>query len=114
MIIEILNVSKVYKRNTKKFYALKNLSLKVNKGEIFGMLGPNGAGKTTTLKIIAGIINPSSGKVLIKGEPVGEKSRLCIGFLPENPSFFKNLKARELLNLIGDLFGFPPKKRGRG
>lgn len=111
MIVEILNVSKIYKRNIKKFYALKNLSLKISKGEIFGMLGPNGAGKTTTLKIIAGIINPSSGKVLIKGEPVGEKSKLCIGFLPENPSFFKNLKAVELLNLVGDLFGFSPEKK---
>lgn len=111
MIVEILNVSKIYKRNIKKFYALKNLSLKIGKGEIFGMLGPNGAGKTTTLKIIAGIINPSSGKVLIKGEPSGEKSRLCIGFLPENPSFFKNLKARELLNLVGDLFGFSQERK---
>lgn len=111
MIVEILNVSKIYKRNIKKFHALKNLSLKISKGEIFGMLGPNGAGKTTTLKIIAGIINPSSGKVLIKGEPVGEKSKLCIGFLPENPSFFKNLKAVELLNLVGDLFGFSPEKK---
>jgi len=111
MIIEILNISKIYKRNIKKFYALKNLSLTINKGEIFGMLGPNGAGKTTTLKIIAGIINPSSGKVLIKGEPVGDRTKWLIGFLPENPSFFKNLKARELLNLVGELFGFPEKKK---
>lgn len=111
MIIEISNVSKIYKRNIKKFYALKNLSLQIREGEIFGMLGPNGAGKTTTLKIIAGIINPSSGKVLIKGEPVGEKTKSQIGFLPENPSFFKNLKARELLNLVGDLFNFSPMKK---
>lgn len=111
MIIEITNVSKIYKRNIKKFYALKNLSLQIKEGEIFGMLGPNGAGKTTTLKIIAGIINPSSGKVLIKGEPVGEKTKSQVGFLPENPSFFKNLKARELLNLVGDLFNFPSEKK---
>lgn len=111
MIIEISNVSKIYKRNIKKFYALKNLSLQIREGEIFGMLGPNGAGKTTTLKIIAGIINPSSGKVLIKGEPVGEKTKSQIGFLPENPSFFKNLKARELLNLVGDIFNFSPMKK---
>ncbi|MGQ9619194.1 MAG: ABC transporter ATP-binding protein, partial [Candidatus Aminicenantia bacterium] len=69
------------------------------------------AGKTTTLKIIAGIINPSSGKVLIKGKPVGESSKWEIGFLPENPSFFKNLKAREFLSLIGDLFNFPEDKK---
>lgn len=111
MIIEISHVSKIYKRNIKKFYALKDLSLEIKEGEIFGMLGPNGAGKTTTLKIIAGIINPSSGKVLIKGEPIGEKSKSQIGFLPENPSFFKNLKARELLDLVGDLFNFSPQKK---
>lgn len=111
MIIEITNVSKIYKRNIKKFYALKNLSLQIKEGEIFGMLGPNGAGKTTTLKIIAGITNPSEGKVMIKGKPVGENSKWEIGFLPENPSFFKNLKARELLNLVGDLFNFSPEKK---
>ncbi len=113
MIIEIFNVSKIYKRNIKKFYALRNLSLKIKEGEIFGMLGPNGAGKTTTLKIIAGIIRPSSGKVFIKGEPVGESSKWITGFLPENPSFFKNLKARELLSLVGDLFDYPAEKKKR-
>ncbi len=111
MIIEITDVSKIYKRNIKKFYALKNLFLQIKEGEIFGMLGPNGAGKTTTLKIIAGITNPSEGKVIIKGKPVGENSKWEIGFLPENPSFFKNLKAKELLNLVGDLFNFPPEKK---
>lgn len=111
MIIEITNVSKIYKRNIKRFYALKNLSLQIKEGEIFGMLGPNGAGKTTTLKIIAGITNPSAGRVMVKGKPAGENSKWEIGFLPENPSFFKNLKARELLNLVGDLFNFPSEKK---
>lgn len=86
--------------------ALDNLSLQLQRGEIFGFLGPNGAGKTTTLKILMHLLRPTSGNARILGESVSSVSiRRRIGYLPENPYFYDYLTAEELLTYAGRLFG---------
>lgn len=86
--------------------ALDDLSLTVHRGEVFGFLGPNGAGKTTTLKILMGLIYPSSGRAWIMDRPVGDVHvKHQIGFLPESPYFYDYLTAEEFLRFYGQLFG---------
>ena len=86
--------------------ALERLDLEVHTGEIFGFLGPNGAGKTTTLKILMGLIYPTSGKAWILGHKVGEVAmKQQVGFLPESPYFYDYLTAEEFLSFYGQLFG---------
>ncbi len=89
--------------------AVKNLSLHVPAGELFGFLGPNGAGKTTTIKMIAGLLQPTSGRVLLGGydlerEPVQAKAAL--GFIPDRPFLYEKLSANEFLRFIGGIYGF--------
>jgi ABC-2 type transport system ATP-binding protein len=94
--------------------ALDELSLTVEKGEIFGFLGPNGAGKTTTLKMLMDLIRPTSGSARILGEPVTSVSmRRRIGYLPENPYFYDYLTAEELLLYAGSLFGLREPELGQ-
>jgi len=85
--------------------AVEHLDLEVRKGEIFGFLGPNGAGKTTTLKIIMGLIYPTSGKAWILERKVGDVAvKHQVGFLPEAPYFYDYLTAEEFLRFYGQLF----------
>lgn len=104
--IEINNLSKTF--IGKKFLrveALKNLSLTIESGEIFGFLGPNGAGKSTTIKTIMGLIRPSSGVAMVMGQLSGSPlSRQNVGYLPENPSFYDFLSASEYLDFVGHAF----------
>ncbi len=86
--------------------ALTGLSLTVERGEIFGFLGPNGAGKTTTIKILMGLVRPTTGHAVVLGRPAGEnESRRRIGFLPESPYFYDYLTAEEFLGFYGQLAG---------
>lgn len=95
---------------TKKFgdfVAVDNLTLEVKSGEFFGFLGPNGAGKTTTIKMIAGLIQPTSGKIFICGidalkEP--ERAKSCLAYVPDQPYMYDKLTGREFLYFIGGLF----------
>jgi ABC-2 type transport system ATP-binding protein len=90
----------------KRICALSQLDLTVHEGEVFGYLGPNGAGKTTTLKLLIGLLHPTSGKVRVLGRPPGDvRAKEKIGFLPEQPSFYEYLTGRELLNFYGQLLG---------
>ena len=92
--------------------AVRGLSFEVEEGEVVGFLGPNGAGKTTTLKMLLGLIRPTSGKIEILGRPLGHpESRAAIGFLPENPYFYGYLDAWELLDLKGRLHGLGRSER---
>jgi ABC-2 type transport system ATP-binding protein len=89
------------------YRALDGLSLQVEEGEVFGFLGPNGAGKSTTLKLLMGLIFPTSGTARILGKPVTDlETRKHIGFLPENPYFYDYLTAEELLTYFARLGGF--------
>ncbi|MCK5306964.1 MAG: ABC transporter ATP-binding protein [Candidatus Omnitrophica bacterium] len=107
-VIEIKNLTKDFRSDlfAKKRRALNNISLEIKEGEIFGYLGPNGAGKTTTLKIIVGLLFPTSGCVRLLGKTsYSSKSRQGMGFLPENPYFYEYLTAGEYLKFCGQLFG---------
>jgi ABC-2 type transport system ATP-binding protein len=108
-VVEIENLTKDFQVGFWKkrpVRALDNLSLQVNKGEIFGFLGPNGAGKSTTIKILMHLLNPTSGKARILGNAVDSVAmHQSIGYLPENPYFYDYLTPEELLTYVGKLFG---------
>src|SRR6267143_7194088 len=115
--IEILGLEKTYKvgfwrKRPKR--ALHPLHLTVEEGEIFGFLGPNGAGKTTTLKLLMGLVFPTSGSARILGrEWTDPQVKAQVGFLPEQPYFYDHLTAHELLNYYGQLSGVPGNERAR-
>lgn len=105
---------------TKKFLqrgevvAVDNLTLDVEEGEIFGFLGPNGAGKTTTIKMLLGLIFPTSGTATMLGRPIGDvEARRQISYLPESPYFYDHLTGGELLDFFGRLFGLEETARRR-
>src|SRR6266566_4424763 len=115
--IEILGLEKIYRvgfwRKRPK-QALRPLNLTVEDGEIFGFLGPNGAGKTTTLKMLMGLVFPTSGTARILGMELDDpRMKAQIGFLPEQPYYSDYLTARELLQYYGHLSGVDPKQLGR-
>jgi ABC-2 type transport system ATP-binding protein len=86
--------------------AVADLSVTVGEGEIFGFLGPNGAGKTTSVKMLLGLVEPTSGRGEMLGRPLGDReSRRRVGFLPEHFRFHDSFTARELLRFHGRLFG---------
>jgi ABC-2 type transport system ATP-binding protein len=90
--------------------AVKGVSFEVRRGEIFGFLGPNGAGKTTTIKMLTGLIEPTSGEAHLFGERVpAAHSRQKIGFLPENPYVYPYLTPREFVEMSGQLSGMKGK-----
>ncbi len=97
------------------YRALDQLTLSVERGEVFGFLGPNGAGKTTTLKLLMQLVYPTSGHAELLGQPVGTISvKRRIGYLPENPYFYDHLTAEELLTYFAGLFGYrAPDRRVR-
>jgi ABC-2 type transport system ATP-binding protein len=102
--IEANGLRKVFGDNV----AVKNLTLQVKQGEIFGFLGPNGAGKTTSIKMLLNLIAPTAGSANLLGLPLGNRqTRKKIGFLPEHFRFHEWLTAAEFLTLHGDLYGIP-------
>jgi ABC-2 type transport system ATP-binding protein len=107
--INVENLKKSYDGQTN---ALNNLNLSIPKGEIFGFLGPNGSGKTTTVRILNGILSPTSGHAEILGIPVGENNieihRLC-GVMTESSSCYENLTAKENLMFFGKMHGMDEK-----
>ena len=108
IVIRTENLTKVFKVGFrgKSAAALKGLNLEVNKGEIFGFLGPNGAGKTTTIKILMGLIYPTTGKAWILDKEANDiEVKNHIGFLPEQPYFYDYLTSLEFLRFYGQLFG---------
>src|SRR2546426_2731451 len=80
--------------------AVRNLTLEVPRGEVFGFLGPNGAGKSTSLKMLLGLVTPTSGSARVLDNPAGDiKTRAKVGFLPEHFRFYDWLTSAELLKL---------------
>ena len=91
---------------TRRVVAVKDLSLRIEPGEVYGLLGPNGSGKSTTLKIILGLVSPTRGRTEIFGRDSSlVESREAVGFLPENPYFYKYLTGEETLRFFGRLCG---------
>jgi ABC-2 type transport system ATP-binding protein len=91
-----------------KFVAVNGIDLHVPRGELFGFLGPNGAGKTTTLRMIAGILRPTEGRIWLGGndliaEPMAAKARL--GFIPDRPFVYEKLTGAEFLRFVAGLYG---------
>lgn len=103
-MIELTNVTKRY--GTK--LAVDNLTLGVPAGELFAFLGPNGAGKTTTIKMLCGLLFPTSGTVRVGGFDVqkeGDRARQLISYVPDQPFLYEKLTGREFLQFIADLYG---------
>lgn len=114
--ITAVKLHKVFKSGLKgtRVTALKELSLAVEAGEVFGLLGPNGAGKTTAIKIFMGLIYPTSGRAEILGRaPWDVRVKGRIGFLPEGPYFYDYLTGVEFLDFYGRLFGLGHGERRR-
>lgn len=103
-MIELKSLGKKYG----DFQAVSNLSLMVKPGEMFGFLGPNGAGKTTTIRMLMGILVPSSGSVAIDNKDAFRdrvEINRVIGYLPDAPIFYDFLKGREILQFVGEMHG---------
>ncbi|RLE01974.1 MAG: ABC transporter ATP-binding protein [Candidatus Aminicenantes bacterium] len=107
-MLELKNLSKRYG----VIRAVDDVTFRVKPGEILGYLGPNGAGKTTTIKILAGLLEPTSGSIFYQGEDVRGKMtafKRIIGYVPEEPAVYPHLSALEYLELVGRLRGLPEK-----
>lgn len=103
-MIELIDLTKRYN----DFPAVNGLNLVIEKGEIFGFIGPNGAGKTTTINMMAGVLAPTSGAVMICGINIQDhpkKAKSKIGYIPDRPYLYEKLTGIEFLKFIGDLYG---------
>ncbi|WP_127572516.1 lantibiotic protection ABC transporter ATP-binding protein [Paenibacillus xylaniclasticus] len=105
-ILQTNGVSKRFKGQT----VVDAISLTVRRGTVYGLMGPNGAGKTTLLKMIAGLLNPSSGEIQFDGEAWSRKSLEQIGSLIESPALYGNLTARENLKVHTMMLGLPERR----
>jgi ABC-2 type transport system ATP-binding protein len=114
VVIETHNLTKVYRDfwGRQKVRALKALDLEVRRGEIFGLLGPNGSGKSTTIKLLLGLLFPTSGRALVFDKDATDvRKNERIGYLPEESYLYKFLNAEETLDFYGRLFNMPSAKR---
>jgi len=106
--VSLKNISRIYPvpLRREKLVAVRDLSLEVQEGEVYGLLGPNGSGKSTTLKMLLGLVTPTSGTAEVFGhDSRAFAARSEVGFLPENPYFYKFLTAEETLRFYGKLCG---------
>ncbi len=110
-MLQIENLTKTYKGSGK---GVRNLTLSLSAGDIYGFIGHNGAGKTTTLKCIAGILDFKEGKILVDGHDVREEDLLCksmIAYIPDNPDLPEYLTGIQYLNFISDIYGLSKEAR---
>jgi ABC-2 type transport system ATP-binding protein len=104
---EMLQIQGVVKRYG-KFTAVAGVSLDVHRGEIFGFLGPNGAGKTTTIRMVAGVMKPTEGRILVAGEDLQlhpERAKAKVGYIPDRPYLYEKLSGGEFLRFVAGLWG---------
>jgi len=110
-MIKLVNLTKLYGKLT----AVNGINLEVAQGEVFGFLGPNGAGKTTTIKMMAGLLRPTSGSALIGGYDVQQKplkAKFITGFIPDRPFLYEKLTATEFMHFVAKLYDMNnPKTR---
>ncbi|MGP0565300.1 ABC transporter ATP-binding protein [Nitrospina sp. 32_T5] len=107
-MIELIDLVKTYR----DVHAVKGVNLKVPPGEFFGFLGPNGAGKTTTIKMLVGLLKPTSGSVVIGGYDVSKdplRAKSIFGYIPDRPFIYEKLTGREYLMFIAKLYGVDMK-----
>ncbi len=107
-MIRIENLTKKYDRLT----AVEGLSLNIEPGELFAFLGPNGAGKTTTIKVLTGLLKPTTGRAFIGGHDVQQEhieAKRLIGYIPDHPYLYEKLSGRDFFQFVGDLFMVDPK-----
>jgi ABC-2 type transport system ATP-binding protein len=98
----------------RRVHAVEDLTLSVNEGEIFGFVGPNGAGKTTTIKMLMGLIFPTSGRAFVFDAPIpSEAAKKRIGYLPEQPAWYEFLSGMEAMRFFATLAGVPSAERAR-
>ncbi len=100
-ILECRNLSKKYGSH---FYALNNLNLSLDQGQIVGLLGPNGSGKTTLIKLINGLLIPAGGEVLIDGMSPGVETRKIVSYLPERTYLDESMKVRDIIRYFSDFY----------
>ncbi len=108
-MIKLDHVTKSYGPKT----AVRDLSLEIGEGELFAFLGPNGAGKTTTIKMMVGLLYPTSGNILVGGHDLktdGERARLLLSYVPDQPFLYEKLTGREFLQFIADMYGLSLSK----
>ena len=108
-MIDLVDVTKRYGPKV----AVQDLTLHVPAGELFAFLGPNGAGKTTTIKMLCGLLFPSSGTVQVGGYDIiaqGDQARALISYVPDQPFLYEKLSGREFLQFTADLYGMPPER----
>jgi ABC-2 type transport system ATP-binding protein len=106
-MIELDHVTKSYSAKP----AVRDLTLRIEPGELFAFLGPNGAGKTTTIKMLCGLLFPTSGAIRIGGFDVkrqGDSARQLISYVPDQPYLYEKLTGREFIQFIADMYGMPP------
>lgn len=110
-ILECTNLTKSYKKNSP---VLIDLNLEIPAGKIVGLLGPNGCGKSTLIKLIAGLLQPDSGIIKVAGQPVGEKSKALISYLPERTYFSTNMKVADLVKYFEEFYAdFVPERANK-
>jgi ABC-2 type transport system ATP-binding protein len=103
-MIELTDLTKVYGT----YRAVDRLNLKIARGEIFGFIGPNGAGKTTTIKMLGGVLAPTTGRVAIAGidmQTAPEAAKRKIGFIPDRPYLYEKLTGQEFMQFTADIYG---------
>jgi ABC-2 type transport system ATP-binding protein len=111
-MIQLINLTKHYG----KLAAVDSLNLEVPAGQIFGFLGPNAAGKTTTIRVMMGILKPTSGHVVLGGYDVDrepEKAKAISGFIPDRPFIYEKLSGKEFLQFVGKLHRMEPQRLER-
>lgn len=110
-MLEIKHLSKTYKGGKK---AVKDLSLTIEDGDIYGFIGHNGAGKTTTIKCVVGILDFEEGEILVNGHSIKKEPLECkkeLAYIPDNPDLFDQLTGIQYLNFISDVFEISPNDR---
>ncbi|MFA4911277.1 MAG: ABC transporter ATP-binding protein [Desulfobacteria bacterium] len=102
-MIQLIGLTKKYS----KVKAIDGINLEIKPGEIFGFLGPNGAGKTTTIKIMVGLLKPTSGRVIIDGNDIAKnplEAKKAVGFIPDRPFLYEKLTGKEFLRFMAGLY----------
>jgi ABC-2 type transport system ATP-binding protein len=107
-MIRLINLTKRYK----SLQAADGINLEIKEGSRFGFLGPNGAGKTTTIKMMAGVLMPTSGRIIINGHDLAKEptaAKQCVGFIPDRPFLYEKLTGLEFLHFVAGLYGLTNK-----